>query len=92
MDNQRGFNEHKQQEMYMANANFLRWGPTATFVPLARVGLAGVTQTSCFVLGVRQILAFLGNNMLVYPTQNCGVGGLSQRKDPPQMVLRRSGI
>ena len=45
-----------------------------------------------FALGVRQILAFLDTNMLVSPTQNCGVGGLSQRQDPTQMVLRRSGI
>ena len=31
-------------------------------------------------------------NMLVSPTRNCGVGDLSQRQDPTQMVLRRSGI
>ena len=43
-------------------------------------------------LGVTQILAFLDTNMSVSPTQNCDVGGLSQRKDPTQMVLRRSGI
>ena len=42
--------------------------------------------------GVRQILAFLDTNMLVSPTQNCGAGSVSQRRDPTQMVLRRSGI
>ena len=45
-----------------------------------------------FALGVTQILAFLGTNMLVSPTRNCGVGGLSQRDDPKRMVLCRSGI
>ena len=45
-----------------------------------------------FALGVTQILAFLDTNMLVPPTRNCGVGGLSQREDPTRMVLRRSGI
>ena len=35
-----------------------------------------------------QILVFLDTNMLVSPTQNCGVGGLSQHKDPTQ-ILRR---
>ena len=45
-----------------------------------------------FALGVTQIFAFLDTNMLVSPTQNSGVGGLSQRQDPTQMVLRRSGI
>ena len=43
-------------------------------------------------LGVTQILAFLDTTMLVSPTKNCGVGGLSQRQDPTQMVLRCSGI
>ena len=35
---------------------------------------------------------FVDTNMLVSPTQNCGVGGLSQCKDQTQIVLRRSGI
>ena len=42
----------------------------------------GGKQILAFVLGVTQILAFLDNNMLVSPTRNCGVGGLSQRADP----------
>ena len=42
-------------------------------------------------LGVTQILAFLDTNMLVSPTRNCDVGGLSQHLDQTQMVLRRSG-
>ena len=49
-------------------------------------------QILAFALGVTQILAFLDTNLLVCPTQNCGAGGLSQRQDPMQMVLRRSGI
>ena len=43
-------------------------------------------------LGVTQILGFLDTNMLVCPTRICGVGGLSQCKDPTRMVLRHSGI
>ena len=45
-----------------------------------------------FALGVMQILAFLHTNMLVYPMQNCGVGGLSQCEDPTRMVLCCSRI
>ena len=52
----------------------------------------GVTQLLCFALGVTQILAFLDINMFVYQTQNCGVGGLSQRQEQMQMVLHRSRI
>ena len=44
------------------------------------------------VLRVTQMLAFLDTNMLVSPMQNCGVGSLSQLKDPTQIVLHRSGI
>ena len=36
--------------------------------------------------------AFLDTNMLLSQTRNCGIGGISQRQDPTQMVLRRSGI
>ena len=50
-----------------------------SYIPLIRVGVA---QILGLALGITQILAFLDNNMLVYPTQNCGVGGLSQHKDP----------
>ena len=52
----------------------------------------GVTQILYFALGVTQILALFDTNMLVSPTRNCGVGGLSQREDPTQMVLHHSGI
>ena len=52
-----------------------------------------------FALGETQILglasgvlALLDTNMLVSPTRNSGVGGLSQRQDPTQMFSRRSGI
>ena len=38
------------------------------------------------------MLAFLDTNMLVFPTQNYGIGTLSQREDPTRMVLHHSGI
>ena len=67
--------------------------PTPPIFYLLTLGLVlGVTQILVFALGVTQILAFLDTDMLVYPTQICGFGGLSQREDPSQMVLRHSGI
>ena len=45
-----------------------------------------------FASGETQISAFSDTNMLVSPTQNSGVGGLSQRQGPTQLFLRRSGI
>ena len=41
-----------------------------------------VTQILSLALGVTQILAFLNTNMFVSTTRNCGVGGISQHKDP----------
>ena len=38
----------------MANARFLRWGPNATYIPLARVG--------ALHLGLTQILSFASGN------------------------------
>ena len=73
----------------MSNACPNTRGPNATYIPCGRVG---VTQVLGLALGVTQILAFLNTNMLVYPTGNCGIRGLSQHEDPTQMVLRRSGI
>ena len=56
-------------------------------------GLAlGEMQTLGLASGVTEIFAFLDTNMLVYPTQNSGVGGLSKRQDQMPMILRRSGI
>ena len=40
---QREWNEHKQQEMYMANTKILRLGPNATYIPLTHIAL-GETQ------------------------------------------------
>ena len=53
----------------------------------------GVTQNVCFVLGGNANFSVFRYQhiKLVYPTQNCGVGGLSQRQDPTRTVLRRSG-
>ena len=42
-------------------------------------------QILCFGSGETQILAFSDTNMLVSPTQNSGVGGLSQRQGPTQL-------
>ena len=39
LGNQRERNEHKQHEMYMANAKILHWGPNTTYIPLARIGV-----------------------------------------------------
>ena len=44
------------------------------------VGVGGNTKFSICVGG--KILALLDTNMLVSPTRDCGVGGLSQGKDP----------
>ena len=45
-----------------------------------------------FCVGGNANFMFLDTNMLVSPRRNCGVGGLSQRQDPTQTVLRRSEI
>ena len=67
-----------QRNLYSTD---LRWG-----FALGEMQILGL------VLEVTQIFAFFGTNMLVYPTQNFGVGGLSQHQDPTPMVLRHSGI
>ena len=46
---------------------------------------SGETQILCFASGKTQVLAFSDTNMLVSPTQNSGVGGLSQRQGPTQL-------
>ena len=82
----------KQHEIYMPNAAPRVGDPTPPiFHRLAlQVGLGGNANFS--VLGGKQILESLDTNMLEYPTQNCGVGCLSQCKDPTQIVLHRSGL
>ena len=52
----------------------------------------GETQILGLASGVMEILAFLDTNVLVYPTQNCGIWGLSHLQDPRPMVSRHSGI
>ena len=49
-------------------------------------------QILCFALGITQILVFLDTNILGIPNAKFRDGGLSQREDPRQMFLRRSGI
>ena len=46
---------------------------------------SGETQILRFASGETQILAYSDTNMLVSPTQNSGVGGLSQREGPTQL-------
>ena len=64
-----------------------RWVPNANEMSTNNMKCTWPTQNFSigsrwgFALGVTQILAFLHTNMLVYPTQNCGVGGLSQCED-----------
>ena len=65
------------------------WPTQPIFHWLAFGFCVGGNANVMFRIGVTQILAFLGTNMLVYPTQNCGVGGLSQSEDPTRMFLRR---
>ena len=77
--------------MYIAKAKTLRCGPNAT-TDSRRGFRLGVTQILGMASGVTQIFAFLETNMLVSPTQNSGVGGISQRQGPTPVVLRRSGI
>ena len=55
------------------------------------VGVGGNANFSARV-GSNANLVFLDTNMLISPTRDCGVGGLSQCEDPTGMFLRRSGI
>ena len=68
--------------MYMPNARNLRLGPNATYIPLTGVGVLRETQISGLVSGVKQIFAFLNNNMLVHLTQNCGIWGSKPMQGP----------
>ena len=74
--------------MYMAKVKILQ----PLYHWLAFGFCVGGNANLYFALGVTQILAFLNANILVSPTQNCGVGGLSQCQDPMQMALPHSGI
>ena len=89
--------------MYMANPKIFGFyvGGYGNFIFLVGVtqiltklwGFAlRVMQILGLALGETQILPFLDTNILVSPMQDCGIGGLSQRQDPKQMVLGRSGI
>ena len=67
--------------------------PNTTYIPLTRFGSSRWGNANFrFGVEVTQILAFLDTSMLVSPTRNCGVGGLSQREDPMRMAWLRSGI
>ena len=83
----------KKRNVHGQRKNFALGTPCNLYSTDSCWGFAlGVTQILGLALGVRQILAFLDANMFVSPIRNCGVGGLSQRKDLTRMVLRRSGI
>ena len=68
----------KKREMYMANARNLRLGPNTTYISLTCVGVR--------VRGYANFLICVAGNA------KFRVGGLSQRKNPTQMFLHRSGI
>ena len=65
-----------------------RWGFASGVTQILGFGVGGDAHLRVGVGGD----AFSDTNMLVSPTQNSGVGGLSQHQDPTQMFLRRSGI
>ena len=52
--------------------------PNLYSIDLRRGFVLGEMQILGLVSGVTQIFAFLDTNMLVYPTQNCGIGFVSQ--------------
>ena len=59
---------------------------------LALVFDVGGNTNFTVCVGGNANFTFLDTKMLVFPMRNCGVGGVCQRQDPTQMVLRRSGI
>ena len=71
-----------------ANIKILRRGPNTTYIPLIRIG-----GNANFRFGVGGNGNFRVNiNMLVYPTQNFLVRGITQREAPTQGILHCSGI
>ena len=86
--------QHKQHEMYMANANHILAYPRRTifywFVLGLALGLWGRALSQAgFALGLQGVL---DTNMLISATLTPQVGGRTQRKDPTQMISHRSGI
>ena len=66
---QRRKKRDKQHEMYMANAKILRWGPTATYIPLEMGFALGRKSTHKKKYGQRKKLASPNardTNMLVF--------------------------
>ena len=60
--------------------------PTQPIFHLLALGFCvGGNASFRFCVGEMQILAFSDTNMLVSPTQNSGVGGLSQSQGPMQL-------
>ena len=80
-------------EIYTKNMK-CTW-PTPVFCVGTQRNLYSTYWRRGLASGKTQILA-LGNakytNMLVSPTQNSGVGGITQRQPPTPGILRRSGI
>ena len=80
-----------------------RWPPNANEIDtnninfyMANVRILGDPTPPIFHLLMLGVYVGGNANFTVFRYQhaagNCGVGGLSQRQDPTQMVLRRSGI
>ena len=77
----------------MANAKILRLGPNATYIPwLVLEFCVGGNANFMFCVGGNAYLGVFRYQHVGIPKAKCGVGGLSQRQDPTQKVLRRSGI
>ena len=73
--------------MYMPDAKTQRQEPNATYIPLAGVGVLRRDKRKFYIFPF-----FSDTNMLVSPTQNSGVGGLSQRQGLTQFFASQWNI
>ena len=77
----------QKHEMYMANVSPNARGANATYISLARFGLA--LGPWGFALGLR---GFSETNMLVLATRTSHIGGHTQRPNTRGFVLQRNNI
>ena len=77
----------KKREMYMANVRNLHLGPNATYIPLTCVGVSrwGKANFEICVGGNAKFSVFRCQRVGIPNTKFC-VGGLSQHKDPTQIL------
>ena len=83
----------------MPNAKTQPQGPNATYIPLAGVGAnANLSLALGFAAGNAKKLHQLTQNIptcwyiLLWVTQNSGVGCIAQRQPPTPGILRSGGI